>query len=431
MPDDRNQRESSRPHRSSGSRHRHRQRVKVRVRSKKKARQSKRPLIKPLLFTLAVAVTLAVIFVVMRTTQSDNSGNTAPAAMEDNLPELPPNRWVEVGLPYTITWTRQRHSGAAYDARRKKYFVFGSDTHGENWDNGIHEFDPLILRWSEHYPPDRRRSYRLNEKGQPVAGDDAAARPWAMHTQANLVFDPQLDALVVTSAPFHNPALRVVRGDKKHPTWIYQLKTREWRALDGLDGVTPFDFGGASAYDSERDIILSYSRKGLWELAPDREHWLEVSSESHHEMHHTLVYDSLHKNFLVFGGQDENCAVWVYNPGLDVGVMGRWEKRDPGGDACAGDRHVPAAFDQHNGVILAVFDDPSPEDGEGEGASSTFVYDPKANTYHKLPEAGLPFVGMNYSLVYDSANRVFYLLQGGRKERPTVWALHLELLTFD
>jgi len=402
----------------------------VRVRSKKKPRQSKRPLLQSLVFGLAVVAIVAVIFAVNQTPQSVGSRSNAPAQLESGLPELPPNRWVKIGVPYTVAWNRQRHSGAAYDTHRKKYFVFGSNTHGENWDNSVHEFDPLILRWSDHYTSDRRRSYRADEEGRPIAGSNGV-RPWAMHTHDNLVYDPQLDALVVMAAPLHNPAARAVSGIKQHPTWIYELKTREWRALDTPDGGAPFGFGGASAHDSDRDIILSYSQKGLWELGPDRQHWLQVSDEFHHENYHSMVYDPMHKNFLVMGGQDEDCAVWVYVPGPDVGEQGSWEKREPGGDACSPDQHVPLAFDVHNGVALAVFDNPLPEGEIATGTSSTFVYDPKANTYQKLPEGGLPRVGMNYTLVYDPANRVFYMLQGGRKDPPAVWALHLELLDFE
>lgn len=430
MSGDKEHSSQRRRHSSRGSKHRHRQRVKVRVRSKKKPRQSKRPLLQPMVFGLAVVLVLAVIFVVNRATQSTGSRTNAPAQLESGLPELPPNQWVKIGIPYSVTWNRQRHAGAAYDTHRKKYFVFGSNTHGENWDNSIHEFDPLILRWSDHYAPDRRRSYQVDEEGHPVAGANGL-RPWAMHTHANLIYDPQLDALLVMAAPLHNPAKRAVRGIKKHPTWIYELKTRKWRPLDAPEDTTPFGFGGASAYDSDRDIILSYSQKGIWELGPDREHWLQVSPEFHHEMHHSIVYDVLHKNFLVFGGQEEDCAVWVYTPGPDVGEMGSWEKRDPEGEACTVDRHVPAAFDAHNGVAIVIFDNPPPDDGAGAGTSSTYVYDPETSAYQKLPKADLPRIGMNYSMVYDPDNRVFYLLQGGRKAPPVVWALHLELLTFE
>lgn len=426
MSDDSEQKD---PRRRSSGRSRHRQRVKVRVRSKKKSPRSGRPLLQPALFVLSAIIVLAVIILVNRTTESNHSDENAPARLKGELPEIPPNKWVEIGVPYSITWHRQRHAGAAYDTYRKKYFVFGSDTHGENWDNSIHEFDPLILRWSEHYPPDRRRSYRVDEGGVPIAGDDGT-HPWAMHVYGNLIYDPNQDALVVMSAPMHNPAARAVGGIEKHPTWIYQLRTREWRALDTPDGSMPFGFGGASAYDSHRDVIVTYSKEGLWELGPEREHWLDTSSDVHHETHHSMVYDSVRHNLLVFGGQEEDCSVWVYSPGPEGGEKGSWEKREPGGDPCAGDRHVPVAFDSHNRVALAIFDNPVSEEQKGSETSSTFVYDPEGNTYHKLPAADLPLVGMNYTMVYDPDNRMFYLMQGGRQSPPTVWALHLGIVEF-
>ena len=431
MSDDNGQSGQRRQHRSHGSgrRHRERHRVKVRVRSKKKTPRSKRPLIPPALFLLSAVVVLAVILIVNTSSDSTGPGEDVPARLEGALPEIPPNQWVEIGVPYSITWHRQRHAGAVYDTRRKKYFAFGSDTHGEDWDNSVHEFDPLILRWSEHYPPDRRRSYRVDEAGRPVAGDNVS-RPWAMHVHGNLIYDPHLDALVVMSAPMHNPAARAVRGIEKHPTWIYDLKTREWRALDTPDGSTPFGFAGASAYDSQRDVIVTYSQKGLWELGPDREHWLDTGSEVHHEANHSMVYDTVRHNLLVFGGQEEDCSVWIYTPGPEGGEKGSWEKKEPGGDACPGDKQVPVAFDSHNGVAVAIFDDKAAKGEEEAKTSSTYVYDPERNSYQKLVGADLARVGMNYTMVYDPEHRIFYMLKGGRQDPPTVWALHLELLAF-
>lgn len=416
-----------RRHSRSGSSHKHKVKVKVRKRG---SRHRKRSFVRPAVFGVGFLMVLVIGVVTYRVVQTDDSYQGSRGRVDEGLPELPPNRWIKIGRTFTASWHRQKHAGAAYDTHRNKYFVFGSDTHGENWDNSIHEFDPLILRWLDHYPSDRRRSYQVDGEGHPVAGNDKS-HPWAMHVHDNLLYDPTLDALMVMAAPVHNPALRAVRGVKQNPTWIYELKTREWRTLDGPDGSTPFGFAGASAYDSDRDVIVAYSQKGIWELGPERQTWLQASPESHHEMYQSMVYDPIQHEFLVFGGQEQGCSVWAYKPGLEAGEKGSWEERTPSGDACVPDQVVPAAFDIHNGAALLIVDNPLPEGEKKGGTSSTFVYDPQANTYQKLAKADLPRVGMNYTLVYDAPNRVFYMLRGGSEDPPTVWALHLELLDFD
>ena len=419
--------ENKNRHRSrSGSGHSHRVKVKVRKRG---TRHRKRSFVRPAVFGLGLLTFLVIAAVSYRAMQADRSFAGSSGRTDAGLPELPPNQWIKIGRTFTASWHRQRHAGAAYDSHRNKYFIFGSDTHGENWDNSIHEFDPLIRRWLDHYPPDRRRSYQVNAEGYPVAGNEMT-HPWAMHVGANLVYDPGLDALLVLSAPIHNPALRAVRGVKHNPTWIYDLKTRAWRALAGPDGSTPFGFAGASAYDSDRDVIVTYSGKGVWELGPERQEWLQATPDSHHAMYQSMVYDPIHHEFLVFGGQEQGCSLWAYRPGPQAGEKGAWRQKHPEGDACVPDQTVPAAFDIHNGAAIFIVDNPLPAGKKKGGTSSTYVYDPQANTYHKLAKADLPTVGMNYTLVYDASNRVFYMLRGEREGPPSVWALHLELLNF-
>ena len=43
--------------------------------------------------------------------------------------------------------------GVTFDVRRGQLLVFGSDTHGSNWDNGVHAFDPFTGRWTHFSPP--------------------------------------------------------------------------------------------------------------------------------------------------------------------------------------------------------------------------------------------------------------------------------------
>ena len=408
--------------------HKHRHRVKVRVRRKRPSR--KKSIIKPVALLLGVAAIIALLVFGLSQPDSDSLVTREGSRFNEQLADLPPNKWVKLHIPFVGSWHRQEHASMAFDTHRNKLFVFGSDTHGANWDNSVHEFDPLILRWSDHYRQAPRRDYTVDSQGHPVADRDQL-QPWAMHAYANVVYDPKLDALFVMSMPEHNPAQKVVRGIKRNPAWIYELSTRRWRMLDDPEEPMPFGPGGASAYDSDRDVIMTYGKQGIWELSPDRSHWLHATSESHHEKGQSMVYDSRHHKMLIFGGQRNSNTVWVYTPGTEPGKPGIWQEMTPGGDKCPSDPYFPVAYDSDFGVFLLVLDNPPSEKEKVSESSSTCVYDLESNSYLRLPEATLPSIGMNYMMSYDPSNKVFFLVTGDKQTPPSVWALHLELFPFE
>ncbi len=345
---------------------------------------------------------------------------------------LKPNTWHKFHQPKTLDWRRQAHAGIAYDSRRGTLLVFGSDTHGRNWDNSVHEFDPVTARWSTHYPRAPKGSYRADPQGRAIAGTGQLL-PWSMHTYDNVVYDPALDAVVVTGLPEHNPIKQQVPKAKTHPTWIYDLKSREWSMLASRDGKYPKFFAAASAYDSHRDVVAAY-KWGMWELGPKRERWRKATGESHHRIHYNMEYDSTRKVLAVFGDHSRTNDVWIYRPAAKPGGKGQWEKRTPGGDPFPRDQHFPVAFDSHRGMFLLLPDNTRyVEDDNGRTrrrparSSSTFVYDPERNHYTRLPDADMPRLKMNYMMVYDPRHRAFLLVTGDHRAPPTVWALKLDL----
>ena len=350
-------------------------------------------------------------------------GDPGKPARNPRLLRLEPNVWVKIHQPRTATWRRQAHAGIAYDTRRGTLLLFGSDTHGSNWDNAVHEFDPVLERWITHYPPAPWETYRADKAGRAIAGT-ARLLPWAMHTFDNVLYDPKWDALVVTALPAHNPVRQRIPEARIHPTWVYHLETRTWRIFENNGRVSPVFFAAASAYDAHRDVIVAYGKNGVWEIGPERDQWKQATPERHHEIHFTMAYDTKHRKLAVFGDYHRTNAVWVYTPGPVAGTRGTWEKKVPGGDACPKDQHFPVAYDQHNGVFLLVPDEPQ---GPGGPRSITLVYDLAANRYTRLPRANLPPLGMNYMMVYDTRHRVFLLVTGDWREPATVWALKLDL----
>lgn len=396
----------------------------------------------------------------------------AAEALNPRLLELPPNRWIKLS-ENDASWHRQQHAGLAYDSKRGHLLVFGSNTHGHNWDNSVHEFDPVTGRWTTNAPPAAPDTYTADARGRAVAGPHAD-QPWAMHTYDNIEYDRYLDALVVTSVPAHNyPPKRAVPQAREHPTWIYEIATRRWRILDNEPGAgsdlqagdkpgkrsisgaarlrsnsleasaqggelhnqgtpSPVFFGGASAYDSRRDALMAY-QNGMWELGGAHDSWRRIDPARHHRIHYTMVYDSKRGQLAVFGNRGGDNTVWLFTPPAHDGTPGHWEHRTPGGDACPPDQHFPAAFDARLGVYLLVVDDTRTEEDSTAGrrrrvaeSAGTFVYDPDANRYQRLPDAEMPAQGMNYMMAYDPRHDVFLLVTGDYRTPVTVWALKLQ-----
>jgi hypothetical protein len=354
----------------------------------------------------------------------------APARrLNPRLLALPPNTWTV--LSESTAYRRQAHAGVAYDSRRGTLLVFGSNTHGLDWNDAVHEFDPVTARWSIHYPAAPQESYRADAAGRAIAGS-GRLQPWAMHTYDTLVYDPLLDAVVVSAVPEHNPIRKSVPEAKVHPTWIYDLATRQWRIFENGGERYPKFFAGAAAYDPDRKVIAAY-RFGMWEIGPARDRWQKASREQHHKMHYNMEYDARHRQFVVFGDYNNSSEVWTYAPGPRAGEPGQWTRRTPEGDSCPAGQHYPVAWDREHGVFLLVVDDiPFTLDRKGRRkpagrarSSHTFVYDPGRNRCTRLPGADLAPLGMNYMMVYDAFHRAFLLVTGDANGPVTVRALKL------
>jgi hypothetical protein len=206
--------------------------------------------------------------------------------------------------------------------------------------------------------------------------------------------------------------------------------------LPDSDQTPPKFFGATTAYDERRGVAVAY-RWGIWELLPRGagHEWVRVSKENHHQMHHSMVYDSRRGNFSVFGDYRNSNTIWTYTPGPRPGDEGRWEERIPSGDPVPRSQHFPVAFDRDQGVFLLVpgntefqLQPNGRERARPAKSNSTFVYDPDDNRYIRLRDADMPALGMNFMMAYDSRHKVFLLVTGKAAEPPTVWALKLDLV---
>ena len=357
------------------------------------------------------------------------SGCTNEADIEDQLENslflmnLPANRWVKYHELQSGDWWRKGHAGLAYDSTRGSLLVFGSDTHGEDWDNVVHEFIPRQREWVHHGANAHPDTYKVNNEGYPVAGDIDLA-PWAMHTYDGVDYDPIFDSLVVVASPSHNPINKERPKPKSNPIWIYQLNKQKWSIFDdGHAKPPPNYFGSATAYDKANNNIF-ICKSGLWQLNLTGGA-LEKIGKAPNCLHRTMAFDSWRRHLYIFGSYKGTSNVSRFDIGFFSEESKNWEELTPGGDHCPTYSSVPVAFDEKAGLFLLVVNDPkSSTDGKHDSAT-TFIYDPETNTYEKLIGTKLPAAKLNFMMAWDKTHEVFFLLAGSEKDGISVWALRL------
>jgi hypothetical protein len=332
----------------------------------------------------------------------------------------PTERWLKVrqlSADDPAVFDRQGHSGSAWDSKRQRLIIFGSNTHGKNWDNSIHNFDLDSLSWSINRPPDERSSYRVSQEGLPLAGYPSAPAPWAMHTFDALAYDPSRESLIVASAPKHLKPGRFSNSmeglwDKirEQPTWLYSIDSDTWRPAKG-PSVDFFPY--AIAYDSCRQLVVGFRPGKIYEFDMPKEAWQKVAKNTMWGYHTAAVYDAENRAFILFGNHEKSNAVFVYRPGDSESM----EMPTPG-IRPPGDEHVPLAYDSDLGATVALVDN-------GEVAE-TWVYSLPNDAWRQIETANFPFkLGMNYHLQYSEKHNLLLLVANQEHQLPSVWILRL------
>lgn len=345
--------------------------------------------------------------------------------LNPQLEALPPATWYKIhqqaaGDP--LAFERQEHSGAAFDPTRGRLMLFGSNTHGRNWDNSVRFFDVATLQWGQYYPPSPRESYRVDSSGVPVAGR-GERQPWAMHTFDAVNFDPAGDRLLVASQPDHlnpsrfgniDPALwRTIRH---HPTWAYHVAENRWEPLT-LSGESFFPYG--TALDPAKWRILGVKSSGYWSFSLDSHEWEKLGTgDVPRAWHNAVALDTRRQRLVSFGTNTRANDVWQYD---SAGNGGR--KMPTPGERPPGAESVPLVYHPEVDRVVALVETGEDDDA---GRTETWLYATGADSWTRLGSATLPFrVGMNYNLVYDPNHDLLLLVASYPREPTAVWALKL------
>lgn len=348
----------------------------------------------------------------------------APGSHNPDLLRLPAGEWVKIHQQSGAAseggaeFKRQLHGGAAFDTRRGRLMLFGSDTHRKDWDNTVRFFDVAALRWSQSYPPDDPQTYRVNADGIPVAGIDGR-HPWAMHTFDAVEYDPRSDTLVVSSQPQHMAPDKPWGMDRalwkqirRHPTWVYSIADRRWRALPG---ESPKFFPYATTFDPNRNLVVGVNQDGFWELGGAPLTWKRLAKGSPKFWHNAAAYDADRDTVVSFGTNRRSNDVWQYRRGDAVGrKMPTPGQRPPGGES------VPLVY--HPGLqrVVALVANRKAKTTE------TWLYATADDAWMRVESATLPFnIGMNYHAAYDPRHDLVLLVANMPGDPVAVWALRL------
>ncbi|MEE8334216.1 MAG: hypothetical protein V3R85_10235 [Alphaproteobacteria bacterium] len=366
------------------------------------------------------------------------TGATATAAPRAPYPDgtplnprllsLPTGIWTEIHQQKPndkVRFRRQPHGGSAFDTRRGRLVLFGSDTHGKNWANSPLFFDLASLEWKRLYPNDHRGTYRVNDNGVPVAGRDGV-HPWAMHSFGAVEYDPARDEIIVSSHPGHMVPGRFTNAVaglwgliRHHPTWILSLETGRWTPLP-RKSVSFFPY--ATAFDTDRGVVIGYRNNGIYELGGKTRSWRRVKKKGLFGWHNNAVYDSRHKALVVFGTNRNSNAIVVYRPDTGEHQMMRTPRPRP-----PRDQHAPMAYHPIIDRTVVLVDFKPSWLKQPYWTTHTWLYDLGKDAWTPAKSALLPFpAGMNYNMAYDPGHELL-LLVANRPNRPTtVWALRLK-----
>ena len=352
---------------------------------------------------------------------------------------LAPGKWTQIYQEkkgHAVRFRLQSHGGSAFDTRRGRIVLFGSNTHealrsrNRELINSPLAFDVAKLRWMRFYPSDPLATYTIHRSGIPVAGY-AKNHPWAMHTYGSVEYDPKRDELVVSSHPQHLDPERFVDSVahlwgriKYHPTWVFSFKTNQWVALR-----TPSQsfFKYSTAYATDRGTIIGYRDDGVFELGGRHRKWRQIARKGLLGGHSNSVYDSKQKAVVAFG--------YGYNTGESNAVVAFWPKTKrhrvmptPGLRPRA-DTHVPMAYHPKLERTVVIIDDDAyfvSAKIRQHSSAQTWLYDLGKDKWTLQASAPLPLgSGMNYNLVYDPGHNILLLVAQGEKNQTTVWALRL------
>ena len=298
-----------------------------------------------------------------------------------------------------------RHAGGVIDPTTSILHFFGSDSHGDEWNNDVWSYNAVTMTWTQSYPEDPRSSYRyLDGRKTTTTG-----RPWAMHSFAMNAWDAAGGRLVMGAWQMHYDLKEVkLPRDAPENWWQYDPVGNTWTPtargpdlglghlcyLPSLGRVIGFtaDNIPVTLYDPAKRTFQAYS--GFFGRAPDG---------------YTLrsAYDS-RRNRILLVSWDKGPNVWAFDlekkRWSNLGVL----NRPPGGIYGSWD------YDQSADAIVSLWpDDPEGAFSNESGKSRTFLIDLRLGAYTEIrTDPAPPYTGMSFRVLYDPRHEVTFAVEG-------------------
>lgn len=354
-----------------------------------------------------------------------------PPQLNKTVTDAPANTWItlhEQKATDKVRFRRQAHGGSCFDSKRGRIVLFGSNTHSKDWKNSPFFFDVAKAEWSRAYADDPVSTYKVNEKGMPVAGEKGD-HPWATHTFGAVMYDPKRDEMVIACYPGHmrpdkwGHATKHLWGKvKTHPTWVYSMASDTWKALE----CKPMSFfPNSAAYDSDRGVIIGHKPGSIYELGGEPRSWKQTArgKEIPGWGHDNCAYDAGHKKVVIFGGNLNSNDIAVYDPAdKTLKLMPTKGTRPPA------DQHNPMEFVPGINQTVVLLDRTPKKDKSENSTTETWLYDLGKDSWTQVKTATLPFAcGMNFNMEYDPGHGALLLVASPPGKGTTVLALKLNL----
>ena len=265
---------------------------------------------------------------------------------------------------YTTKDTSYRVTGLASNTRY--YFVVRArDGNGQVDSNRLERSSVTFGRWVKKTPakaPPPRRAHGMtydSKSGQVILfagrGENGELNDTWIYNIVDNTWVQRVPSTPVLPSPRSVRNLAYVDGGVvvvggltsftpitfDHEAWIYKLDKHTWAPFPAPADPSGYGFSPNFVYDSSNKVVVLFGGKGgtigghetatgeTWEFDAARQTWTQIfpSTSPSPRKHHAMVYDSLNRKVILFGGEThmtksswmtKSNETWIYEASTDA-----------------------------------------------------------------------------------------------------------------
>jgi hypothetical protein len=303
-----------------------------------------------------------------------------------------------------------------YDASANQTLYFGGCTSGYGNNHWVYDCSANV--WTQINPD----TFKLNEKGLRYREDTKALPPGCCCY--GICYDSDRKLSLLLRANGGATAWVPPRDPPNNLIWLYDADDRKWIFTPKNGSVRPTLYltGTRIAYDPQNKESLLVGGRTLWAYSAAANLWRRIDTQGPAPQTGGLnswVYLAADKKFLLFrspaGKADADpSTTWLYDPKQET-----WQDVTPQNGPClrAG---AAIAYDSLNNVAVMIggwSEAPSKKLNDG-----TWIFDPTHKTWTQLqPDPAPPIAGNVYQLAYDTVNNAFIYVTTEKGDPGYTW----------